>query len=254
MKIPSLIVRLVHADGGVVATLNLDDANAADVCTRCSEIPWTNVPERFMTWTNSFSSTCRICRLLKSCTPYDHEDEVKDRPGPGTLFTRDVTPMKLEGQLEELNFQHSSFTMQGAFAGRFFASKIFVSDLSPEQAELALRPLSIPRVMSLALMGDHFRDCVANHSHTCASEDDRYPLHLRVIDCNTRTVVDAPAHCDFVALSYVWGGVCAVQEAGITQDIPLTVKHSIYVTVKLGFRYLWIDRYVSVIVYYHEQH
>ena len=85
---------------------------------------------------------------------------------------------------------------------------------------------------------------------------DRYKLALgeeirglRVITCDTgvATVIDAPQSCPYVALSYVWGDS---QEASTTvdvlgDDLPQTIKDSITVTRKLGFRYLWVDRYVG---------
>ena len=160
-------------------------------------------------------------------------------------------PGEIQDQLDEHKCQLRAFSM-------YFWSEdsygedienhvtILVSDLSHEQAEMAFQWLSIPPVMSLSRIGDHIRDCVTNHGHTCSLQQGRQPLHLRVIDCNTRTVVNAPADCDFVALSYVWGKACGVQEQDITHDVPLTVEHSIYVTVELGFQYLWIDRYVII--------
>jgi hypothetical protein len=91
--------------------------------------------------------------------------------------------------------------------------------------------------------------------HQCENHD-RYRLalgeevrDLRVITCDTgvATVIDAPQSCSYVALSYVWGDS---QDAStmldvLGDDLPQTIKDSITVTRKLGFRYLWVDRYVS---------
>ena len=91
--------------------------------------------------------------------------------------------------------------------------------------------------------------------HQCENHD-RYKLaldeeirSLRVIACDTgvATVIDAPQSCPYVALSYVWGDS---KESSVTvdvlgDDLPQTIKDSITVTRKLGFKYLWVDRYVS---------
>ena len=91
--------------------------------------------------------------------------------------------------------------------------------------------------------------------HQCENHD-RYKLALdeeirglRVITCDTgvATVIDAPQSCPYVALSYVWGDS---KESSVTvdvlgDDLPQTIKDSITVTRKLGFKYLWVDRYVS---------
>ncbi|KAF2741999.1 HET-domain-containing protein [Sporormia fimetaria CBS 119925] len=69
---------------------------------------------------------------------------------------------------------------------------------------------------------------------------------LRLIDCRNRTLVAAPLDSHFVALSYVWGhrvegqGPQIPLEAG---EQPRTIEDSITVTLALGYRYLWIDRY-----------
>jgi hypothetical protein len=236
-------VRLAHADSGAVATLHPDEA-AADVCTQCSETPWINTPEHFLAFLQPFSPTCRICRLLHIYMPLCRESAstrmfLSSVPVPeaiGKLLDEDrFHPRAFEVLNLPKNCPHDDFI-------------ILVSDLSHEQPHLALQLPSISPVMSLSGIGDHFRDCISNHGDTCALQENRIPLHLKVIDCKTRTVVDAPAGCNFVALSYVWGKACADQEPDITQDVPLTVEHSIYVTVELGFRYLWIDRYVSVVI------
>jgi hypothetical protein len=66
---------------------------------------------------------------------------------------------------------------------------------------------------------------------------------LKVIDCETRTVQVAPGKCCFVALSYLWGP----QEIPFPQPLPTeqtrTIEDAILVTLRLGFRYLWVDRY-----------
>lgn len=68
-----------------------------------------------------------------------------------------------------------------------------------------------------------------------------------MIDCEQRAVVQAPADCDYVALSYVWGQNFVAEPAARGSQLgPLaqTLEDSIAVAQLLGYRYLWIDRLV----------
>jgi hypothetical protein len=70
------------------------------------------------------------------------------------------------------------------------------------------------------------------------------PRDLRVIDCTKRAVVLAPVNCQYVALSYVWGGM--VLETDSTSELlpatlPRTIEDSIKATLLLGYNHLWIE-------------
>jgi hypothetical protein len=71
---------------------------------------------------------------------------------------------------------------------------------------------------------------------------------LTVIDCQSRELVQIPSGTEYVTLSYVWGSGGAVFEsdcvAGLSsRTLPLTVEDSLLVCLKLGHRYLGVDRY-----------
>lgn len=87
---------------------------------------------------------------------------------------------------------------------------------------------------------------------TCSPSkvDSEWPI--RFIDCETRLVVEAASlgsPCPpFLALSYVWGQLVDLQYRQPAHDEPLTdlpptVRDSIVVAQKIGFRYLWVDKY-----------
>ena len=68
------------------------------------------------------------------------------------------------------------------------------------------------------------------------------PEKLKVIDCVERKIDDAPPNCEYIALSYVWG---ANQECpSLREKLPQTIEDSITTVLHLGYRYLWVDRYV----------
>lgn len=91
--------------------------------------------------------------------------------------------------------------------------------------------------------------------------------NLVVIDCEANTLVVAAPDCDYLALSYVWGTstdstdymclpqptrrvsptadnpVSTVPQRQMPEKVPRVVYDAVIITKKLGFRYLWIDRY-----------
>lgn len=82
------------------------------------------------------------------------------------------------------------------------------------------------------------------------SQDDA-ELPRRLIDCRERRIVPRPSDpVDYFALSYVWGAAAQPtaageeREAGSLPDrLPATVEDAMTVVLRLGFRYLWVDRY-----------
>lgn len=91
--------------------------------------------------------------------------------------------------------------------------------------------------------------CAAHHSRLCQRENVASVAAFRVIDCFTRKVVHwshLPKPAEFVALSYVWGDIkddCSVVNGCLPKHLPRLIEDAIELTTKLGFKYLWIDRY-----------
>ncbi|KAK4959496.1 hypothetical protein LTR10_004301 [Elasticomyces elasticus] len=87
-------------------------------------------------------------------------------------------------------------------------------------------------------------------------------IPLRVIDVQKNEVVVAPAGCQYLALSYVWGGIDGYlsRKSDKTRDLltedeiipikrkrlPRTIRHAMRVTEMIGERYLWVDA-VSIV-------
>jgi len=81
----------------------------------------------------------------------------------------------------------------------------------------------------------------------CTARCPRVLESLRVIDCVTRSVISAPEDCVYIALSYVWGKskTCdAPNSSAVLDQVPLSIDNSIEATLMLGYRYLWVDKYV----------
>jgi hypothetical protein len=104
-----------------------------------------------------------------------------------------------------------------------------------------------PQNVDLAMTVQTLKVCEESHGPECQPQDISGLFDLRVIDCDTCEVVKADGSCQFVALSYVWGRseINATNiDAPQWEHLPLTIQQSIMVTKKLGYHFLWVDRFV----------
>jgi hypothetical protein len=86
--------------------------------------------------------------------------------------------------------------------------------------------------------------CDFTHGPSCHTATKLHVPHFKVIDCFNRQVVPLPdPRTQYIALSYVWGK--PNPEVDSSERFPQTIEDSMDVTSKLGYRYLWVDRYVS---------
>lgn len=102
--------------------------------------------------------------------------------------------------------------------------------------------------------------CEHQHAEKCAAPhlDDtggRRGFSLRAIDVYQMCIVDLSEQEEYVALSYVWGGVPAyrllksnvytlMEWGGLIEEwskIPQTIRDAIQLTQRMGRRYLWVD-------------
>lgn len=91
-------------------------------------------------------------------------------------------------------------------------------------------------------------ECQSLHGKACCTTPSDSLRKLKVIDCEQRVVIPAPIACQFTALSYVWGPSTHQPAERLLstggQHLP-TIEDSITVTLQLGYKHLWVDRYVS---------
>ncbi|KAF2116418.1 heterokaryon incompatibility protein-domain-containing protein, partial [Lophiotrema nucula] len=94
--------------------------------------------------------------------------------------------------------------------------------------------------------------CLEHHGDACGSLIRPATENLKLIDCQTRLVVNAKKEDDYLALSYTWGDAGEVTRKEQQQDVsflqlpiqfPETILDAIKVTQQLGYRYLWVDAY-----------
>lgn len=106
-----------------------------------------------------------------------------------------------------------------------------------------VRKLDLKNI-NIEFVNDWIRVCRECHSQDCAAGDSCPPL-LKVIDCLKGTVVTIPAGSEYLALSYVWGS-SERNDAGDSESnlsVPPVIRDAGEVTRRLGYRYLWVDRY-----------
>lgn len=117
--------------------------------------------------------------------------------------------------------------------------------VSNRTAQTELQSLT-PPFISFSRVKELLNTCAEYHTDCSLPGQNHVISNLRVIDCTTRKVVNAPANCEYVALSYVWGSTQSVNDDLASMSVlPRVLEQSIVVASKLGFKFLWIDRYVS---------
>ncbi|KXH27185.1 hypothetical protein CSIM01_12054 [Colletotrichum simmondsii] len=87
-----------------------------------------------------------------------------------------------------------------------------------------------------------------HHHDACRTSPDWQTLpHFKLIDCETRQIIntDPDIRYRYVALSYVWGLAPPDKYTYpcLPDDLPPVIQDAMRATIKLGFRYIWIDRY-----------
>ena len=105
-----------------------------------------------------------------------------------------------------------------------------------------------PVKLDIGLVIDWLSECGRRHPKICWSAWSESLQRIFLIDIEARTIVSYPrAGCDYIALSYVWGGVDqSVPSAGIPggplpMSLPATIEDAMALAKALGKRYLWVD-------------
>ncbi|TGO42378.1 hypothetical protein BHYA_0009g00570 [Botrytis hyacinthi] len=126
-----------------------------------------------------------------------------------------------------------------AIRGNYPENKRYIALFGPGKDPAASKiPLFID---DFTWIRDAILECCQQHE-ICLSKQSLFVPGLLVIDCladpSTISLVSAPKACQYAALSYVWGGVHTT-----STEVSAVIKDAIKVTMKLGLRFLWADRY-----------
>ena len=178
--------------------------------------------------------------------------------------TADLTKFSYLRDLKEDSFGKkplclSSYTAKGLGNGHRWALRLshyqytcspfdepifFDSTERPNQCTLLAR--SVPPILTdFSVLQGWLEFCVKSHKDYCrlSKTNDIPGFHL--FDCGARHVVRAESTYKYVALSYVWGTEDCQMNGSLPlpSNLPQTINDAIFVTSKLGFQFLWIDRY-----------
>ena len=217
--------------------------DSLDVCDRCRSTPWidgpcTTIKEVYMSL-KSLSATCPICNVLLS-RDCDMSDFCSILTWNAEVQTSSIFRPGLEDSTGPQILLRPAYQTHPSKDTGYL---IWISELGERIAEKGYQYRDPPKV-SFSQIREHIDICMKGHK-SCSLEHLRPLMCLRVIDCEQRLVVDAPIDCRYVTLSYVWGELSGSKDFVLSHSLPPTIEHSILTTLKLGYRFLWIDRYVS---------
>ncbi|KAF2115799.1 heterokaryon incompatibility protein-domain-containing protein [Lophiotrema nucula] len=229
---------------GHVNTNNVETSSARwdDLCERCVRIPWEGlmrpetgaVPPDFKIRLGEHfdPKNCRLCSLFA---------HVYSRIPLGAT---NIHLMPDVSRNRKYRFQRR--LLRGTAESGNSDILWILTDRKPDDKEvLAEYAQSQSECVDFDMIKSWASTCDDEHDENCKPTSTASIKQLKVIDCVERVIVAAPTDCEYVALSYVWGQSKAIQddETEESDSLPLTILDAEVVTKKLGYRYLWVDRY-----------
>ena len=152
----------------------------------------------------------------------------------------DAGDSRKPGEKEVISFW-TSLDSQGT---RFPCFEIFTSAKSIYLAQSSIIRSVPANLRDVTLAKSWISECLQSHEEHCG-QDDASGFPLKVIDCASRKLCEIAPGTPYVCLSYVWGNASVAHEISSTLlgCLPKTIEDSIWVTLRLGYSYIWIDRY-----------
>lgn len=234
------------------------EASREGLCAFCVSIPWEELAQG--TYRDELpridepletlkASKCRICRLFW---------RVIQEWGDQWPRTYDPKPPYFLKSLRSDATQFGRISIATRRAKEIpeqddYTEIIVVSDLAPQSHTKPVEHATLGNI-PIDVFRQWITECATLHGEMCMPKSPDLIRGLQVIDCERKTLVKAPPGCQYVALSYVWGeshGYKHDSSDSPLERLPRTVSDSWLLTQKLGYRYLWVDRYVSIAVDYY---
>lgn len=226
------------------------------LCAECQAVAWSTIPSlqadglittfKHQTvrslnarFAELVTSRCRICRILAHIKPASLD-------GLSCMVKANVAETVIYGVAQpfiSLSLQPENDHNQ------FPQEQPSIALLESNYQHLNFGPrLLRPNIIDYDLIKKSVQYCDCSHHKTCPGSSGTVTVSggLRVIDIRTRTVIEAPSHCRYAALSYVWGSQSG--ENALVEDLgspPLVIEDSFTVCSSLGLEFLWVDRFVS---------
>ena len=259
-----------HVDSG-------SNASRQELCKRCRDLdiigllyedmPWNSLAEvdqasrdgseliRSIGHTGSiqFRTSCPVCRCLFAMTPNPSSltQEVVILPHwtMGRLVgeNEDETDMNEKRRYAKcllVALKPSSLSVSFSRAiHRGDALCITESGMTGNTGTMGGRAIT-PNSLHTELIEDWLSSCWQLHGPDCKPQYSDQLRYIRLIDVKDRVVVAHPPQpCEYVALSYVWGGEeqKRFQLGSRVKTPPKTIEDAMTCTRILGKRYIWVD-------------
>jgi hypothetical protein len=226
-----------------------DTIEKASLCKECRQVDWDSLVEdlqrKFGVSTKVLrtigaeheplaTSSCKICGILSTL-----------RPQSCDATTWFIQAIALEAFLNHdgviLTAKLYPYPPRGPLMPKMFSGKFLVAI----DRDGCSSRTKAPRSIDYKKLKELTRRCEENH-RTCELYISLHQFAgLRVIDVSSRMVIEAPKSCQYVALSYVWGKQQFESPDTDLEQFPPLIEDSISVTLSMGYRYLWVDKYVS---------
>ncbi|KAI3325818.1 heterokaryon incompatibility protein-domain-containing protein [Xylariaceae sp. AK1471] len=236
----------------------------------------------FLGWLsdNLIASKCPLCQILtQACIETCHvthdvleHSQVSPRPLGSKLQLR---AFQLLPHLPGPQYQKSSSKSESCNSDYFIAAvpnhfplipggpnEAMIKDMVSKRGFLVYHDnrasedrLLTPRLVSTSfdpvIVQGWLQDC--RNYHTGCHFERRPDPSLNLIDCRNHRIlsvsdINSDSEPEYVALSYVWGNCTDVSKVmleghTLPSTLPSVVKDSIQVTLRLGYYYLWVDKY-----------
>jgi hypothetical protein len=231
----------------------------APLCSQCKTIDWQNLVSRLQQDRENLSTLARsgdedvialdIPIALPPWSSSSHQDSatlncpvcsfftgLKREAGYDESFSSEVLPA------DKVLINLGSFTANRKYAPVIAFKKndeAHYGSLTGILHAQSSQDMNAPRVMDprsvdWSVVQGWLHECTNNHNWKCRPTSEEPPLGFRVIDIRSGEIVKPPAGCQYLALSYVWGG----KSLDETEGYPLTIRDAMKVTSIMGFDYI----------------
>lgn len=244
---------MTHFEATSLAKRDLEKCSFCKLLLDCMDLS----PElRAMKLSNDFSmwlSVEKVGTVTWQVPSQNEEDvDVPDRPGwcsVDSSLVRNVQCLKIQPRSQEWSATNHVYIYPACTVNATSDGDLLLHHRIPQDS------------LDLELLTTWLRRCEEYHEGNCVLPVCREkPIAAtRMIDVVAQCIVDVAKPVEYFALSYCWGNSQRsrtslrltrgnIQElyvkgalADDRDDLPLTIRDAVLLTVKLGRRYLWVD-------------
>jgi len=200
------------------------------------------------------SPSCPLCRLIYCITPQNMNlaDESialtpfhsQTRQSDGKYDTEETMRTGIFFSITDLAMKIGTLSSNETMIlvmtrNSYYAFGLESQSATPKRSRRNVRRIS--PTIDFSYLEECLSSCRGMHGNQCAPVWDDALLQSRMIDVVKREVVPCPQNCDYLALSYVWGGVEVKAGQLSNGTLPQTIEDAITVTRMLHKRYLWVS-------------